>query len=310
MEMHEIEYKVSVCIVTYNQEKYIRQCLQSIVDQKTNFHFEIVVGVDFSTDNTRSIVESFVEKYPNKVRAIFHEKNIGGVQNYFSVHDSAKGQYIAHVDGDDYILQDKLQRQSDFLDANYGCQIVWHRMKILNEFTNKIYVQQFDSNYIVDHRWFLDDVLANITIGLHSSKMYRRWDRTIKLATPSALDFSENVIQLYETGGYCAFVNSEALGVYRTGIGVSKNTKFIRVKLYEWFYFFYSKGVGNKNIIAAKVLLMVLSDLKYRIGSFGFGLLVLSRTIRSLIPFRVFECRSRMAPVTLAPSIDEAVESL
>lgn len=308
--MQENKYKVSVCIVTYNQEKYIRQCLQSIVDQRTNFDFEVIVGEDFSTDSTRAIVQDFVENYPNKVRAIFHEKNVGGVRNYFSVHESAKGQYVAHIDGDDYILPNKLQRQADFLDANQGCQIVWHRMKILNEFTNKIYAQQFDSNYLIDRRWFLDDVLANITIGLHSSKMYRRWDRRIKLSDLDALDFSENVIQLYETSGYCAFVSSEVFGVYRAGVGISKNKKVIRVKLYEWLYFFYRQGVGDKNIVAARILLMVLSDLKHRIGSFGFGLIVLSRALGGLIPFRVFECRRRIAPITLAPSTDEAVESL
>ena len=54
--------KVSVCVVTYNQEKYVAQGLQSIVDQETDFDFEIIVGDDCSTDGTREILENFKEK--------------------------------------------------------------------------------------------------------------------------------------------------------------------------------------------------------------------------------------------------------
>jgi glycosyltransferase involved in cell wall biosynthesis len=59
MEMTAKNPKVSVCVVSYNQEKYIRQCLQSIVDQATDFDFEVIVGDDFSTDGTRVIIEEF-----------------------------------------------------------------------------------------------------------------------------------------------------------------------------------------------------------------------------------------------------------
>ena len=58
--------KVSVCVVTYNQEKYIRQCLQSIVDQETDFDFEVIVADDCSTDRTSCIVQEFADKYPIK----------------------------------------------------------------------------------------------------------------------------------------------------------------------------------------------------------------------------------------------------
>ena len=96
--------KVSVCVVTYNQKKYIRQCLQSIVDQEADFDFEVIVGDDCSEDGTREIVQEFVERYPGLVKAVLHEKNVGIVVNYRSVHDLARGEYIAHCDGDDLWL--------------------------------------------------------------------------------------------------------------------------------------------------------------------------------------------------------------
>lgn len=59
--------KVTVCITTYNVESYIEQTLNSILDQKTSFDFEILVGDDCSTDNTRSILLRYKEQYPNKI---------------------------------------------------------------------------------------------------------------------------------------------------------------------------------------------------------------------------------------------------
>src|SRR6185369_17391361 len=118
--------KLSVCVVTYNQENYIRQCLQSIIDQVTDFSFEIIVGDDCSTDNTRSIVKEYCDKYPEIIKPLFHQVNIGATRNYFAVHSKAGGEYIAHCDGDDYKIPGKLQKQVAFLDQHRDCAIVGH----------------------------------------------------------------------------------------------------------------------------------------------------------------------------------------
>ena len=77
--------KLSVRVITYNQERYIGQCLQSLVDQNGSFDFEVVVGDDCSTDGTKAVVQEFVESYPGIVRAIFQEKNTGGLRNRVSI---------------------------------------------------------------------------------------------------------------------------------------------------------------------------------------------------------------------------------
>ena len=81
MVVTEKKPKVSVCVVTYNQEKYIRQCLQSIVDQETDFDFEVIVSDDCSMDGTCAIVQEFVEKYPGMVKPIFHDRNMGALRS-------------------------------------------------------------------------------------------------------------------------------------------------------------------------------------------------------------------------------------
>ena len=70
------DIQVSVCVVTYNQENYIAECLESLVTQQTSFKFEIIVGEDCSTDTTRAIVQNYVEKYPEIIVPLFYENKM------------------------------------------------------------------------------------------------------------------------------------------------------------------------------------------------------------------------------------------
>lgn len=111
----ESDIQVSVCVVTYNQENYLVECLESLVKQQTNFKFEIIIGEDCSTDNTRTIVQSYAEKYPNLIIPLFHEKNIGPFDNIKEVYRKAQGKYIAHMDGDDFAFQENSKSSMIFL---------------------------------------------------------------------------------------------------------------------------------------------------------------------------------------------------
>ncbi|MFZ1246737.1 MAG: glycosyltransferase, partial [Azonexus sp.] len=119
--------KASVCVITYNQEAYIRECLQSIVDQMTDFDFEVIVGDDCSCDGTREAVIEFAERYPGKIVPLLYPHKVGGTQNFISVHNRAAGKYVAHIDGDDIALPGKLQAQVNYLEAHPDCSVVWHR---------------------------------------------------------------------------------------------------------------------------------------------------------------------------------------
>lgn len=94
---------VSCCVFTYNQEKYIRQCLESIVCQKADFAYEVLVCEDCSTDGTLAICREFQERYPEKVRIIHANKNYyHGVLNFRRGYELARGKYLAICEGDDY----------------------------------------------------------------------------------------------------------------------------------------------------------------------------------------------------------------
>ncbi|GAB3177307.1 hypothetical protein GCM10027291_40830 [Telluribacter humicola] len=128
--------KVSVTILTYNQAAFIGEAIESAVNQITDFEYEILVGDDYSNDGTRDIILEYQKKYPDKVKPVFHTKNLGqnGLFNTIETLKLAQGQYIAHMDGDDYWTDpQKLQRQADFMDAHPTYSACFHNAYITYE---------------------------------------------------------------------------------------------------------------------------------------------------------------------------------
>lgn len=116
--------KVSVIMITYNHEKFIEQAIKSVLMQKTNFDFELIIGEDCSTDSTRSIVKKYYNMYPSVIRLVLPESNVGPGKNYTSVYKACSGEYVALLEGDDYWLsEDKLQKQADYLDLRRECSM-------------------------------------------------------------------------------------------------------------------------------------------------------------------------------------------
>lgn len=112
--------KISVLVCSYNHEKYIAETLQSILDQKTDYSYEIIVADDASTDKTQSIIRSFQKKYPEKMKkALLRTDNVGIGQNYYEALSLAEGEYLAFCDGDDrWCDESKLEKQIGFLEKN------------------------------------------------------------------------------------------------------------------------------------------------------------------------------------------------
>ncbi len=127
-----IQPLLSVCIITYNHDKYIRDAIEGVLMQKVNFDYEIIIADDFSTDDTRKIVLGYSEKYPNIFKLIFQNKNVGAAQNWLDLISFPKSKYIAYFEGDDYWTDPlKLQKQFDFLEKNSSFSCCFHDVKIL-----------------------------------------------------------------------------------------------------------------------------------------------------------------------------------
>ena len=108
---------VSVCMTTYNHEKFISQAIESVLCQRTTFDVEVVIGEDCSTDNTLAICKEYEAQYPDRVRVVASESNIGMHANYRRTIEACRGKYIAMCDGDDWFTdENKLQIQVEELE--------------------------------------------------------------------------------------------------------------------------------------------------------------------------------------------------
>ena len=114
---------ITVCIITYNQENWIRQTLDSILTQKTEYPFEVIIGEDWGADGTRAICEEYAAKYDN-VRMAVSEHNLGVTANWVNCIHQGSGKYIMSCAGDDFWHNpNKIQLQVDFMEAHPKCVI-------------------------------------------------------------------------------------------------------------------------------------------------------------------------------------------
>lgn len=126
--------KLSVAMITYNQQEFIAQAIESVLMQQVDFEYEIVVGDDASTDRTGAIVRKYAERYPGRVHILSRGQNLGPLRNLIDVYLSCTGKYIALLDGDDYwTSSDKLQMQVDFLDRNPDFSACFHPVEMIYE---------------------------------------------------------------------------------------------------------------------------------------------------------------------------------
>lgn len=183
---------VSVVVLTYNQEQTIGRTLDSILSQKSDYSFEIIVGEDASpSDNTRAVCESYAAKHPQLIRLLPKAPNKGLMRNYADCLAECSGKYIACCAGDDWWHNpNKLQMQVEFLEANLGCVLVYTNYDIFQVSKKKIIhnalpLRSLDTCKIID-KLLLGFFLPSLTI------MYRR-------EMLSHIDF-----QMYIDRGYMA----------------------------------------------------------------------------------------------------------
>lgn len=158
---NENKIMVSVCMITYNHEKFIKQAIEGVINQKTNFSIELIIGEDLSKDATRQICIEYQQQYPEIIKLNLSEGNVGGQQNFLNTYALSRGKYIALCEGDDYWTDEyKLQKQVDFLETNPTYVLSSHNSAILGHNKKMIYnppLSQTELNIydIIDGQWNL-----------------------------------------------------------------------------------------------------------------------------------------------------------
>jgi glycosyltransferase involved in cell wall biosynthesis len=176
---------VSVCVLTYNHVNYIKECLDGILIQKTDFPVEILLGEDESSDGTRKICLEYVEKHPDKIRLFLHHRennikingNPTGRFNLLYNFFKAKGKYIAICEGDDYWTDPlKLQKQVDFMEENEECSLCYHPAETTYEDNSRKDTIFKPTGIIKPKKFNLSEFIKSDGLGITTASMVFRFD--------------------------------------------------------------------------------------------------------------------------------------
>lgn len=199
--------KLSVVVSCYKQREYIANCLDSILAQDVNVPYEIVISDDFSPDGTRDVVEDYARRHPELIRVLPNTENVGPARNYFRAHNAARGDYVAHIDGDDLMLPGKLQQQVDVLEAHPECTLVIHRARYFND--SRTYLSE--TGELPDGQELIFFTRAEQarwgTIAVHSSYMYRASARTTREYRGDFMEWYFTMEYLSQPGTRACFIN-------------------------------------------------------------------------------------------------------
>lgn len=125
---------LSVMMITYNHESYLSQALDIILAQKTDFQFEVLIGEDCSSDNTRQVALEYQRRFPDKIRVLYSTNNVGSSRNFARTLEACRGKYVAICEGDDYWTDEcKLAEQVAWMDNHPRCAVTYHNATTINE---------------------------------------------------------------------------------------------------------------------------------------------------------------------------------
>lgn len=212
---HLHEPMVSICLITYNHEKYIKQAVDSILNQQMDFTYEMLIADDASTDRTQQIL---LENYSDveNVRLILREKNSEGRNGYLTFQE-ANGKYIYYCEGDDYwIGTDGLQTLTDYLERHEEYIGVAGRRITLSEKTGlmtKTYDLNLNNKKItldnyINNKWTFDFCALLFRNFYHDGK----WDYRYYLASKKVGDLTQVLYVLLHGN---VFQLDKIVGVYR-----------------------------------------------------------------------------------------------
>ena len=225
---------VTVAIITYNHANYIAQAIESVLPQEVDFEYELLIGDDGSDDGTSDIVREYESRYPDKIRAFYHDRSkviyVKGrptaKYNYLNNLRHARGKYVALLDGDDYwTSNNKLQVQRDILEQDRQCSICFHPVEIVasdGTHLNIAYPPRKKSFYDI-----YDLIPDNF---VHTSSVVFRHDREFVFPDwfyqISFGDWAQHLMRA--TGGNLAYVD-EVMSAYRIhGQGRWSNYKSVQ----------------------------------------------------------------------------------
>lgn len=302
MSSKEKSYKVSIRLMTYMHEPYIKQAMDSVMEQEANFNIEVVVGDDFSTDQTLEIIKTYKDTENIHIKILNREKGdeywqkrqkLGRLCNFTNILDNCSGVYIALLDGDDYWTDPlKLQKQVDFLEANPDYGICAH--KTLQSNQNSGVDMEFPK-IRQDEDFTLQDFIQANRIGtcsiVYKSNLFKALDWHTKspfgdwLLTLSVMHNSNHKIRVFSSvmslyrmhdGGIHGSLHQNK---YKLSLAYQQHLRFINLIQKELLYGKFKKTILKKKITTSQKIKSLIFKkkqpfrfLKYQLLTFLYSI--------------------------------------
>lgn len=257
---------LSIFVITYNHEDYIRKALDSIISQVTNYSYEIIIGDDASTDSTPTILQEYKNLYPDKIKLFLRKKNLGGkgAYNFLDLAKKCQGKYVITLEGDDFwISNNKIDSQIRFLEKNPKYIGVAHNCVVVDSESNPTGERYPECN---DNVYSFSHLGSNILPGQLTTLMYkniykdRKYDCSILEEGLIPTDRLIYFILISYGSIYCL---QEAMSAYRHitvgGSSYSANVRWNYEEVKKWNEALtrYSRQINNKNAIKYADLMMM-----------------------------------------------------
>lgn len=255
--MNESKYKLSVRLMTYNHSDFICKAIDGILLQKTNFLVEVVIGDDFSTDDTLNKIITYNDsgnihfKILNRQEGddyCVKRKELGRIYNFVNILNNCTGKYIALLDGDDYWIDPlKLQKQVDFLEKNENFVLTYHDSIIVNEKGTLIKNSKLKDKYRSDYSSLeLQKGAHALTLSLCFRNLLKEFpDEIFKVLNGDK--FLISLLGNFGEGKYMSDIIPSGYRVHSGGIWSSiKKIKRLTAKSTTYYYLYkYHKNAGN-----------------------------------------------------------------
>jgi glycosyltransferase involved in cell wall biosynthesis len=281
---------LSVSMITYKHELFIKQAVEGVLMQETNFEFQLIICDDCSPDTTPQIIQDLIDNHPKgyRIKYFRHEKNIGMQPNGIFAAYQCVGKYIALCEGDDYWTDPfKLQKQVDFLETNPDYVLCFHQVSILN--TNSEIVDDFITK--VPDNYETIETLARLGNYIHTPSVVFR-----NVIKEFPFEFSQSPIGDYflymmlAEHGKLKYLE-EKMAVYRYGVGIFSGKSELKiaqsnVKLFTCLVSYLNdektkKIIFNRQLQAVFHLERISTDICSS-NSYKLGHLI-------LLPFKIFK---------------------
>lgn len=173
--MDNMNYMVSVICITYNHAPYLRKALDGVLMQNVNFQMQVIIAEDYSSDNSREIIDEYCKKYPNFFQVIYREKNVGPQQNLEEAKELATGKYLIFLETDDcWTDPEKLQKQVAWLEEHPGTIAVTHRCRMIGHNDEELDIE-YPSIRKGYYKW--SDYLKDIMPGQTTTMLVRNYNK-------------------------------------------------------------------------------------------------------------------------------------